>query len=159
MRSASAVGDGQSVSGGCADCGAAGKGESGCTLGCGREGEDELSCFCERELGVECTASPRRPVCGNISVADGDGARNGGGTADGAVGDTRDSGSGEAAARRFWSRADPAVEAASTCSSRPVSVMAMSVSMARQSTVEPRMIMSAVDEVRDGRPEARGCEI
>ena len=78
VPSTSCVGDGLSVPVGIADCCAGG--ESGRALGCGRnEGgelkscEDELSCFRGGELGFECTVSPRCSVCGDVSVADGDG--------------------------------------------------------------------------------------
>ena len=78
VPSTSCVGDGLSVPVGIADCCAGG--ESCRALGCGRdEGgelkscEGELSCFREGELGFECTLSPRCLVCGDVSVADGDG--------------------------------------------------------------------------------------
>ena len=73
MPSTSCVGDGLSVPVGIADCCATGKGESGRALGCGRDEGGELSCFREGELGFECTLSPRCLVCGDVSVADGDG--------------------------------------------------------------------------------------
>ena len=73
MPSTSCVGDGLSVPVGIADCCAAEEGESGRALGCGRDEGGELSCFREGELGFECTLSPRCLVCGDVSVADGDG--------------------------------------------------------------------------------------
>ena len=78
VPSTSCVGEGLSVPVCIAD-GCAG-GESGRTLGCGREDrgelrscEGELSCSRGGELGFECTVSPRSSVCGDVSVADGDG--------------------------------------------------------------------------------------
>ena len=78
VPSTSCVGEGLSAPVGIAD-GCAG-GESGRTLGCGREDRGELRCCegelsCSRggELGFECTVSPRSSVCGDVSVADGDG--------------------------------------------------------------------------------------
>ena len=80
VPSASSVGDGLSVPVGIADCCATEEGESGRALGCGRDDrselrscEGELSCFRGGELDFECTVSPRCSVCGDVSVADGDG--------------------------------------------------------------------------------------
>ena len=78
MPSTSCVGEDLSVPIDIVDCCAGG--ESCLALGCGRDErgklkscEGELSFSRGGELGIECTVSPRSSVCGDVSVADGDG--------------------------------------------------------------------------------------